>query len=159
MGKPWTITSDEINASPERVFEVMSDFEHAADHVSGITRVEMLTDGPVGVGTKFKETRVMFGKEATETMEVTAFDPGKGYTLEAESCGCRYVSHLRCVPKGSGTQVELEMHCTPLKFSAKVMSKLMAPMMKGAMCKAMRQDFDDLQAVAEGGAATSAPTV
>lgn len=153
MGKPWTVSA-EIAAPTECVFGVMSDFEHAADNISGITRVEMLTDGPVGVGTTFKETRVMFGKEATETMKVTAFEPNSGYTLEAESCGCRYVSHLRCVPNGQGTRVELEMHATPLKFGAKVVSTLMAPFMRGGVCKAMAQDFADLKRVAEASAPT-----
>ena len=39
-----------IEADVDRVFELFADFEHAADNVSGIVRMEMLTDGPVGVG-------------------------------------------------------------------------------------------------------------
>lgn len=148
MPKPW-IVSTTMHAPPERVFEVMCDFEHAADRISAITKVEMHTDGPTRVGTRFTETRIMFGKEATETMEVTALEPGRGYTLEASSHGCKYVSHLRCEPAGEGTKVEFEMHATPLSFGAKVMCILMAPVMKGSVCKAMAKDFEDLRAVVE----------
>ncbi len=71
------ICEQQVAAPPEKVFAMMSDFANAPQRISGISKVEMLTDGAVGVGTKFKETRVMLGKEATETMEVTTFDPNK----------------------------------------------------------------------------------
>src|SRR5438046_1974470 len=91
-----------VAAPPATVFDVFSDLDHAPGRVSGTQRVEKLTPGPVGVGTRFKETRVMFGKEATEEMTFTAFDPGRGYTLGAESCGCRYITDFRFEPDGAG---------------------------------------------------------
>lgn len=48
-----------FRAPRERVFDVCSSFEHAADRIAGIERVEMLTDGPMRVGTWFRETRIM----------------------------------------------------------------------------------------------------
>lgn len=63
--------STTIQAPPERAFAAFADFPHAARSVSGIERIEMLTDGPVGAGTRFRETRIMFGREATEEMKVT----------------------------------------------------------------------------------------
>ena len=91
----------------------------------------------------------MFGKEATETMEITDFQPGSSYTTEAASCGCRYKSTLDFLPAGKGTRVVFTMTSTPVAFFAKVMMPLMGVMMKGAMKKCMLADFQDLGSVAE----------
>ena len=56
-------------------FAFVSDFANAPKRIKSILRVNVLTPGPVGVGTRFTETRVMFGREATETRtcEATTF--------------------------------------------------------------------------------------
>jgi carbon monoxide dehydrogenase subunit G len=140
-----------VAAPPAKVFGVFSDIEHAADRISGIKRVEKLTPGPVGVGTRFKETRVMFGKEATEEMTFTAFEPGRQYTLGAESCGCRYVTDFRFEPDGAGTRVIASFTAQPQSIMAKVMGVLMGWMMKRMLTKCLRKDMDELKAAAEGG--------
>jgi carbon monoxide dehydrogenase subunit G len=145
------VLSTEVKASPARVWEVMSDFEHAAERISGIQSVEMLTEGPVRVGTRFRETRVMFGKLAVEEMEVTALEPGRSYTLSADSCGVHFDSTMRAVPVGAGTRLELEMRSRALTLGARVMGAAMGPLMKGAMCKAVSKDLEDIKRAAETG--------
>ena len=34
----------------------------------------MLSDGPIGVGTRLRETRIMFGRPATEVMTIAALN-------------------------------------------------------------------------------------
>ena len=133
-----------VDAPPSRVFEAASDFANAHTFVRGITKVEMLTDGPVGVGTRFKETRVMFKRECTEEMEVTAFDAPRSYALGAESCGSRYRSELRFTPRGSGTDLEMVFDATPLTLLAKIMAFVMRPMMK-KMVAEMAGDLEDIK--------------
>jgi len=146
-----TITITRHFAAPrEVVFERITDFRRAAESIKGIKRIEMLTDGPTGVGTKFKETRVMFGREASEVMEVTAYDPPNGYELGCVSCGCRYQTEFRLTPQGNGTDVAMVFEATPLTFIAKVMGFLMRPMLKKCM-QAIAKDLDDLKAAVEGG--------
>ena len=79
-----------IDAPLDRVFEVFTDLPGTPGRISAITKLEVLTDGPIGVGTRWRETRVMFGREATETMEITAIDPPRSYSAAANSCGCHY---------------------------------------------------------------------
>jgi hypothetical protein len=139
-----------VAAPPEKVFAVASDFRNAAGRLRGITKMELLTDGPVGVGTRFRETRVMFGREATETMTVTAFDPPRGYALGAESCGCRYHIEFRFTPKDGGTDLEMRFEGRPLTLVAKVLGFLMGPMISKNCAKESEKDLDDLKAAAEG---------
>lgn len=141
-----------VAAPPDRTFAVFSDLQLAAERVAGIKSLEVLTSGPIGKGTRFKETRVMMGKEATEEMTITDFQPGRSYTTEAASCGCLYKSTLDFLPAGKGTRVVFSMTSTPQTFMAKIISPLMIMMMKGMMKKCMLADFTDLGAVAEADA-------
>jgi hypothetical protein len=137
-----------IRASAEAVFDAASDFANAPGRIKGIKKMEILTPGEIGKGTRFKETRVMFGKEATEEMEVTSFDRPSGYSLGCESCGCRYHCEFRFTPRGEGTDVEMTFNAQPLTLIAKIMGFLMAPMMKG-MLKTCAKDLDDLREYVE----------
>jgi hypothetical protein len=137
-----------VNAAPERVFEIASDFEGAAGTVAAITKTELLTDGPVRVGTRFRETRTMFNREATEEMEVTAFDPPRSYALACENHGTRFHSVVRVVPGAGGCNLEMECEATPLTLPAKVMCFLMKPFMK-KMMRGIATDLDDVARAAE----------
>ncbi len=137
-----------IDAPVEKVFDLAADFPNAADRIEAIKRIEMLTDGPVGVGTRFRETRRMFKRDATEEMEVTAFDPPKAYSLGCESCGARYHTEFRFTPKGRGTEVRMTFQVHPLTFLAKAMSLVTRPMMKMCM-KETAKDLENLKTCLE----------
>src|SRR5688572_28224488 len=96
-------TTRRIGASRSDVWSAVTDFANAPNRISSIKRVELLTEGPAGKGTRFRETRIMFGKEATETMEVVDWNPPSHYTLECNSCGCLYRSTVSCKADGDGT--------------------------------------------------------
>ena len=142
-----TVTK-EINAPIAHVFSVLSNIPEAEKTISGITKIEMLTDGPVGVGTRWKETRVMFGKEAAEEMEITEFNPNRNYVVEAESCGAHFRTDLRFHDKGSGTLVEMEISTQPVTFMAKLMSPL-GYFMKDMMVKCLEKDLEDSKRACE----------
>ena len=137
-----------IDAPVERVFEVFTDLHTAPERVSAITKLEVLTDGPVGVGTRFNETRVVFKREATETIEITAFDPLRSYTTVANSCGCRYECTFHFSPQGSGTEVTTEFSWTAQSLMAKLMSPL-GKLMASACVKAFDKDLEELKAHCE----------
>ena len=135
------------------VFAAFTDFEHAAAHVKDIVRIEMLTPGPVGVGTKFKETRKMFGKESTETMEVTAFAPNQLVELSANSCGAEIKSRFTFSPDGPATRVGVDVQTRALTFTAKLFRPL-AFVMMGAVKACVRRDVEQLKAAVEAAPAT-----
>ena len=138
----------DIAAPVERVFETLSDIPNADETISGITKIEMLSDGPVGVGTRWRETRVMFGKQATEEMEITEFNPNKNYVVEAESMGCHYRTDIRFQESELGTKVEMEFGAKPITFFAKLMTPV-SWMMRGTMAKCLNKDLDDCKLVCE----------
>lgn len=138
-----------INRTPGTVFDAFTDIERWPERMTAIKRVERLTDGPVGTGTRFRETRVMFGREATETMAVTRFEPPRLFTLETLSGGARYLATHEFVAEGAGaTRVTLRFEATPLTFAARVMGILMRPLIR-KMCSAMNDDLVQMKASIE----------
>ena len=104
--KPIRVTKH-ISAPRERVFQLATDFGRLAEFIDGIDKSESLTEGPVRVGSRFRETRIMFGKEATEEMEITAFDEPHGYVVEGASCGAHFRTEHKFVADIAGTSPEL----------------------------------------------------
>ena len=137
-----------IDAPREIVFAKAADFENAADVVSGIVEVEMLTEEPIGEGTRFKETRIFFGRKASETMEVVAFEPQSKYQLKAISNGVNYLSSFDFVTEGESTKVTMTFEATPVTLFAKVMS-IFSKAMMNSVRKLVEKDLDDLKKFCE----------
>ncbi len=138
-----------IEKPVEEVFQVFTDLARAPERVQGIESLELLTDGPMRVGTRFRETRKMFGREATEEMTVTALEPNRSYTVGARSCGCDFETQFRFHPEGKSTRVEMELKTR----ATTLVARLMAPLgifMAGSMKKLCERDIDDLKAALEG---------
>lgn len=155
--------STTIDAPQEAVFAAVSNFSNAAEMISGIDSVEMLDQAnngsAVGVGTRFKETRTMMGKQATEEMEVTEFDPPRSYVLSAISCGARFDSRVACDQESpGGCRLSYDIDTQAISLYAKIMSPIMGLMMKGTMRKMMEKDLADIKAYVEGGQKATAPT-
>ena len=140
--------STHIEAPSEVVFDVFADIEKASERVDGIVKIEKLTDGEVGFGTRFRETRIMFKRAATEELEFTQFDAGKSYTVGCQSCGCECSTCFAFVSENAGTRVNMELRTRPLTFVAKLMSPL-GVLFSGSMKKCMTKDMEQLKAVAE----------
>jgi len=132
------------SAPPDRMWEVASDFARAAGRIKAITKVEMLTPGSVGVGTRFREWR---GRHAVE-MEIVAWSPPRSYSLRGYAMGTEFTSEIRCVPDGAGTRLEMEIHSRPQTFGAKLLSPLLA-LMTRIMVKSCSKDLVDIAAAAE----------
>lgn len=138
-----------VAAPRDKVFATYSDFPNAANYISAIDSIEMLTEGPVAVGTQFRETRTLFGRQATETMEVTRFEPDQQYTLSAVSCGCQFDSHFHFTDAGPNrTEVHVEMESRPLTMAARLMTPL-GWLMKGTMKKCLQEDLAQVKALCE----------
>ncbi|NJP53169.1 SRPBCC family protein [Streptomyces sp. SBST2-5] len=136
-------------APPQRVWEALTNLKGMERTLKGVTKVEVLTPGPFGVGTRWRETRRMMGKEATEEMWVTACTPAQRYVVEAESHGMRYVSEWDLRPDGSSaTTVRMTFTGTPTG-RPNLLARLLGRFGAGAVRKAIAKDLDDIAASVE----------
>lgn len=141
--KPLLVTH-RTPAPPDRVWAMASDFANAPSRIRAITKVEMLTPGATGKGTRFREWR---GRQKVD-MEVVAWSPPRSYSLRGYAMGTEFTSEIRCVPDGSGTRLEMEIQVRPTTFVAKLLSPLMAVMSK-MMVKTCGKDLVEIAAAAE----------
>ncbi|MFT7464815.1 MAG: carbon monoxide dehydrogenase subunit G [Pseudohongiellaceae bacterium] len=143
--------STQVAAPLAQVFSAFTDIEKAVERIPGITALELLSDGPFGDGTRWRETRVMFKKESTEEMWVTGFDPPRSYAVEANSHGMHYSTLFSFTPEGAGTKVTWAFSSTAQTFGAKIMAPIFNVLMKGAMAKCMLGDLEALRDACEAG--------
>lgn len=143
--------SHSSSATPERVWSVLTDLEGSPGRISGILSVERLDDGSeFGVGTKWKETRVMFGREASEVMEVTSVEPGSSYTVESDGKGAKYVSTMAVAPSAEGgSTVSMSFGGEPTGLVSRILSATLGKLAAGATRKMIEQDLKDIAAAAE----------
>jgi hypothetical protein len=135
-------------APPEILYATHMDIAHWPDFINGIDKVELLSEGPVGVGTKLRETRTMLGRPATEVMTIAALDPPRRTILTADSHGAHYVTTVAFLPDGSGSRVIFDFEATPQTFAARVMSLFTVFFVSG-LRKMLRSDVEDLVREAE----------
>ena len=112
----------EVAAPPDVVFATMADIAHWPEFIGGIERVELLTDGPMRVGTRFRETRTMFGRSASEEMTVAELVPPHRLVLTAENHGTRYVATHEVTPTANGARLALTFAGTPVTVAARLFS-------------------------------------
>ena len=146
--------SVDIEATPEAVFDMIADIENSVTRIDGIEKIEMLTEGPVGVGTKWRETRLMMKKEAVEEMEITAFERPTHYTVYCDSCGYDMNWTMRVEPRGDSSTLTLDM----TSKARTLMGKLMTPLgwlMSGMMKKCVVKDLENIKAYIEKPGATT----
>lgn len=139
-----------INSSPEKVWSIITDFKNAATLISAIKKIEVLEEPHSGlVGFKWKETRKMWGKEATEVMWITDVREGKSYLTRAENHGFVYQSGLSISEENGTTHLTQFFEGQAVSYGAKLMNFLSGWMIKGSLKKTLEKDLEDIKRVAE----------
>jgi uncharacterized protein YndB with AHSA1/START domain len=104
-----TVTvANQIAAPVDRVFDLFTDIEHGSAHVLGIKNIEMLTPGAISLGSRWRETREVLGRQDSADMEITAFERNRTYTISHHKGGVRIDTVFRFELSGEGTKVSVE---------------------------------------------------
>ena len=140
-----------IDRRREEVFAAFCDLERAVDRIDGIVAIERLAGSGFEPGVRWRETRRMFGKDATEEMWVSSVDAPREYRVEAESNGTRYETIARFGEAAAGTDVEWVFTGRPQNVLSRVMGFVMGPMIRRAVRRMVQQDLDDMKAALERG--------
>ena len=147
--QPITVTRH-VAAPRDRVWRVATDIPAAPDILSGVDRVEMLTQQPFGVGTRWSETRTIMKRSATEEMWVSDVRPQDSYTVEADGRGAHYVSVFRFTPTpDGGTDVALSFQGLPRRLPGRLLARILGPLTSASVRSALRDDLDDIARAAE----------
>lgn len=146
-----------IELPPQVVFDAMTDLESWKDWMPNFVRVEKLTTGPVGIGTEWRETRKMFGKDATEHFRITRWERPSRFDIHVDgskgsSVGGEYLFTYELMPERSGTIVELTGE---IRMGA--LWNMLGTVLVGGFRKACHKDLEALKTHLESrGAAAGA---
>lgn len=134
-----------IDAPVDVVFRTVAHVEQFSQAVPGILRVEFLSDMKSGVGARFRETRMMMGREASTELEVTEYVENERVRLVSEAGGAHWDTVFTTAADGEGTALRMAMDAQPRSASARTM----LPLIIGVVRKAVEQDMEAVKAFCE----------
>jgi uncharacterized protein YndB with AHSA1/START domain len=143
--------SETVQAAPEQVFDALTNLEGAGHWMQGLSRIEPMGAGAGAVGGGWRETRRMYGREATEEFEVTEHDRPRRLGLRVDgsrgsSGRGEYVFTYTLEPRDGGTHVRLAGQILGLTGVAGVLGRLFA----GTYRKSCAKDLTALKQHLEG---------
>ena len=134
-----------IDAPVDLVFQTISDIRNFSKAIPDIVHAEILSDVQTGVGTRFRETRLMKGREATTELEVTEYVENDRIRIVADSHGTVWDSVFTVKSAQGQTTLELTMRANAYKLGA----KLANPLMKSWLTKALESDMEAVKTYCE----------
>ena len=134
-----------INAPIDLVFRTVSQINEFSSAIPHIVNVEFLTEQQIGVGTRFRETRLMNGKEVQTELEVTEHVENDRVRLVTDSHGTVWDTLFTVRSDGDATELTMVMESRPHTLAARMMNPLIGGMIK----KAVEKDMDLVQVCCE----------
>jgi uncharacterized membrane protein len=131
----------EISAPPEAVWEWVSDPARALDFFSGITRWEVLSDEPTGMGARYRMLLRVGSAEVGGTIEVIEFDEARDMAWTSVT-GLDQRGRWRLRERPSGrTRVELRLSygVAGAGLFGWISERVGAPTVKGHLERTVRQ--------------------
>ncbi len=139
MAITFTLT-ERIAAPVDAVFAALLDVDSFGRWMPGFVRLERTGSGPLAVGHRFRETRKLFGREATEEFEVTALEPGRALALfvdgtKGSSKRGEYRFRYEFAPEEGGTRMTVHAEIGGMGRVMEWIGRLFAGGMKKAIAK------------------------
>ena len=119
-----------ISHSPKEVFDFITSSDNAPKIVQSVKSMVKLTEGPVRVGTRYRETRLMNGKEQHAELELVAYEANQKYAMKNVTEGIETVYQYTFHPEANGTLVDLVC-----EVKAGGLKKFMLPMVASILKK------------------------
>ncbi len=136
MADGFTV-KDTIAATPQEVWDYLTDFSNAKAWMTGVDDMTQVTQGPLEVGTRYE----FKSRGKTRESHVSALDRGKRVALTSTQGGVTATYTYSLDPVGDGTQVMLHAVC-----KATGLWKLLHPIIAFAMKKSDSSHIANLKA-------------
>jgi uncharacterized protein YndB with AHSA1/START domain len=101
--------SQEVPASPDRVFAFVADLENLPRWQTGIVSAQMTSQPPIRAGSSAHVVRELLGQRLAVDVTVTDFQPGQRLGLRSAASGIGIDAALELTPTGDGSQVRFSM--------------------------------------------------
>jgi uncharacterized protein YndB with AHSA1/START domain len=132
----------DIDRPPEDVFALLTDIGRLPEWQASAVSAE--AEGPVGEGTRIRETRRLMGREYRVVHEVTAFDPPHRFDVQSVEGPLPLTVRHTLEPSGGGTHLEVVGEAKP-----KGVLRLAAGGIAKTAESEFRRDFERLKELLE----------
>ena len=95
----------EVDRSLDEVFAFVGDFANTKEWDPGVADARMVTEGPIGIGTRYAVDVVFDGRTLPMTYEVTEWDPPNRVVLKGEGSTVTAVDDIRFEATPTGTRI------------------------------------------------------
>lgn len=136
-----------INRPPEDVFAFVLDPSNDPLWQTSVVESRQVTDGPVGVGTRFTEVRHFLGRRMETTVEVTEHEDDRRSAVKFVSGPIPGSGSYSIKPADGGTRFTWTVQADPSGFF-----KLAEPVLARMMRRELSTNCENLKDVLEGGA-------
>jgi len=116
----------EVDRPLDEVFAFVGDFANTKEWDPGIADARMVTDGPIGIGTRYALDVVFNGRTLPMTYVVTEWDPPNRVVLKGEGSTLTAVDDIRFEATPTGTRIR---YSADLRL--KGLLKVAEPFLKG----------------------------
>jgi uncharacterized protein YndB with AHSA1/START domain len=134
-----------VRAPAARVFAAVAHPRRFAHAIGGVTRIEDLSDVTSGVGTRFRQTRVMNGRETTMDFAVTEYVENERIRILNETHGTVWDSLFTFAAAPDETTLRLVMDAR----ARRPLPRLLLPLVCLLVRKAVARDIDAVKAYCE----------
>jgi uncharacterized protein YndB with AHSA1/START domain len=137
-----------IDRRPPEVFAFLTDFENVPLWNYAISETEKIADGPVGVGSRYRQTRTLPSR-SKETFEVTEFEPDRRVSIRGTLGPFHSEVAYLLEPTGNSTTFTNTMNLQP---SGPL--RLVAPIAASRVKSAVAANLHTLKQILETGRPT-----
>lgn len=145
----------QFETPPEKVFEALTNVNSFVEWMPNLKEIKVLSEGDIGVGTVFEETRRMFFRDATERFRMTMYEPPEMLELtvdgsEGSSGSGQYTFfyHLEEDEDNGGTSMSMHGEITGLNRFMEFLGRLSVRFMVSGIRKDYRALANHLAAQA-----------
>ncbi len=133
-----TIIISKVIAAPvDEVFNTVADINRFSKAIPHIVKIEFLSEITVGVGTRFRETRIMKGRESVTELEVTEYEKNERVRMVADSHGTIWDTVFVVEPDGEHSKLTLTMEARSYQLMPRIMNVVMKGMISGSIARDM----------------------
>ena len=142
----------EFKGSIEKMWSTLIDLDRYPSRVRSYETIEWLTSEKSGVGAKWKQTRRVYGKSHTQTIEVVEWREPTSFAMTAPEAGATYLTRysLGESKDGETTDVSASFEVQPNNLFSKAFVKLIGKKLLGSTRETLQNDLSDLANAEEG---------
>ena len=94
-----------IDRPPADVFTLLTDLNRVPEWQSSLEELSLSSGAPLRVGSQLREVRTLLGRRVESSLEVTALEPAREFSLRVLSGPLPFHVKHRLEPVGAGTRL------------------------------------------------------